>query len=297
MSIGRFLMYLALMSALAPSAFAEVSIRSMNYPAWVERGEERVPVAPGDRLQAGDVLQTGDSGRVWLQVRGGHVIKLGQATRLAFGRADYRGEGEDAVFIADFNLLQGVFRYTSGFFVLEPPARNELEFTIGTGIVEVDSADVLVRAADDVDQLILAEGRIAIIEPGQPAVIMDEPSSRYRKARARSEGTVDRIDAATLENLRAESELDSSLGIAKVTGLKVLVLRSLANPGRAEQEVARLQQAGYAARARIVEIDGVAYTRVQLEGLASRAEAENLQRALIEAGLIDDAWIDVKNHQ
>ena len=64
-----------------------------------------------------------------------------------------------------------------------------LEFTIGTGIVEVDSADVLVQAADDVDQLILAEGRIAIIEPGQSAVIMDEPSSRYRKARARSAGS------------------------------------------------------------------------------------------------------------
>ena len=293
MSIGRILILLALLAGIAPAALAEVSIRSMNFPAWVERGELRVPVAPGDSLQVGDILQTGDNGRVWLQVKGGQVIKLGQASRIALERADYRGEGDDAVFVAGFNLLNGVFRYTSRFFILQRAARLEVDFRIGSSTIELDSADVYARAGNNEGQVLLLDGRIAITSPGQPAVILDEPLSHFNTAKKNSAGSIERLDAAIVESLSAETDLDASLGVAKTTGLKVLVLRSFANPSRADAEVARLQQSGYAARARAVEINGAPYTRVQLEGLESRAAAANLRRWLIDTGLIEDAWIDV----
>jgi len=294
MTIGRILIHVVLLVAVSPAALSDVSVRSMNYPAWVERGELRVPVAPGDQLQVGDVVHTGDSGGVWLQVKGGNVIKLGQAARLAIEQTGYRGEGDDAVFVAAFNLLHGAFHFTSRFFILQPSAKHELDFKIGAVTVELDSSDVYAHAAGGEDSVILIEGRIEITSPGHTATIMDTPLTRYRKAETDSVGQVDRIDRAMAENLGADTELDSSLGIAKVTGLKVLVLRSLSNPARVEAEITRLQQAGYAARARIVELDGVSYTRIQLEGLAHLVAAANLRHSMIEAGLIEDAWIDVK---
>ena len=69
------------------------------------------------------------------------------------------------------------------------------------------------------------------------------------------------------------------------------MLQSLSDSGNIDAALKRYHDAGYAARARAIEVNGQTYTRIQLEGLIHLESANNLRRALIESGLIDDAWI------
>ena len=78
---------LAASLAISPGVSAALAVDSLNFPAWVEREAHSIPLAPGDRLVAGDVVTTGRSGRVWLEAEDGSVIKLGQDTRFVVDRA------------------------------------------------------------------------------------------------------------------------------------------------------------------------------------------------------------------
>jgi len=291
MKTVRSLIHVVLLIAVSPSALAVVSVGSLNYPVWAERGEQRVPLAPGDRLQTGDVVQTGANGRVWLQVEGGNAIKLGQGARFAIERADLRGSGDDATLRATFNLLQGAFRFTSRFFELQPQVRHELVFKVGAVKLRADGRDLWGRSADEADFLVLLEGRAEVTPAGQSAILMDKPSTVFRKMQGLPAEPVTSISPAKVEDLVAQTELEPSLGIARMTGNYVLVLQSLSSDALVEAELDRLRQAGYAVQARVVDVNGKSYTRIQLEGLAYRAAAQNLRRRMIDAGLIEDAWI------
>ncbi|MEM7564717.1 MAG: hypothetical protein AAF353_16955, partial [Pseudomonadota bacterium] len=97
------------------TAIAAVSVDSMNYPVWVERGAQITALAPGDDLREGDVVQTGERGRIWLQVEEGSVIKLGEQTRFVVKRAEFQEESQQTVLDAGFDILKGAFRFTSQF--------------------------------------------------------------------------------------------------------------------------------------------------------------------------------------
>jgi hypothetical protein len=97
-------------------ASTAMSVNSLNYPVWIERGSYNLPLAPGDRLQDGDIVQTGATGRVWLEVEDGSVIKLGRDTRFTIDRTDFREVDNVTVFEAAFNIMKGAFRFTEGFF-------------------------------------------------------------------------------------------------------------------------------------------------------------------------------------
>lgn len=94
-----------------------------------------------------------------------------------------------------------------------------------------------------------------------------------------------------VESLAAETELDASVGIARASGVYSLVLQSNSNPANAEAALKRFHKAGYVVQARLEEVTGKSYTRIQLRGLIHLESANNLRQVMISGGLIDDAWI------
>ena len=94
---------------LSSNAKAVVSVNSLNFPVWVERGEQLEPLAPGDKLLVGDVVQTGSKGRVWLSIEDGSVVKLGQETRFVVNQAKFQSEENETILEAGFNVLKGAF--------------------------------------------------------------------------------------------------------------------------------------------------------------------------------------------
>lgn len=287
----RYLLSFLFFAILSPSVFADVSVDSVNFPVWVERGERRMPVAPGDRLLAGDVIQTGKRGRVWLSVEEGSVIKLGQDTRFAIERTGFREDDNETLYDAAFNVLKGAFRFTSGFFNALRPAKHRVDFQVGAVTAGVRGTDIWGRSADDEDFVALLEGRIEVSSAGDPPTSMDTPLTLYRKASGQAADPVAPVDVAVVASLAPETELNADVGIANRSGRYNLVLQSLQDESNVAGGLERFRSAGYPVVAREVEIEDSRYTRIQLEGLADREAAANLRRTLNESISVEDAWI------
>ena len=144
---GRFLLIviLALMPLMASAA---MWVNSLNYPVWIERGSNIRPLAPGDRLQDGDIVQTGAAGRVWLEVEDGSVIKLGRDTRFSIDRADFREVDNVTVLEAAFVVMRGAFRFTREFFWVQQLTTHRVEFQVGTISAAIQGTDVWGRSGE-----------------------------------------------------------------------------------------------------------------------------------------------------
>jgi hypothetical protein len=289
-SIRKFLLVfiLALMPLMASAA---MWVNSLNYPVWIERGSNTLPLAPGDRLQDGDIVQTGATGRVWLEVEDGSVIKLGRDTRFSIDRVDFREVDNVSVFEAAFDVMKGAFRFTRGFFSVQQPATHRVEFQVGAISANIQGTDVWGRSGEHEDIVALFEGRVEVTSAGQDPVVMDQAMTLFRKANSEPDAPVAVVDAVVVESLTSETELDASAGIARAGGVYSLVLQSNSNPAHADAALKRFHDAGYAVLARLVEVSGKFYTRIQLSGLIHLESANNLRQAMISEGLIDDAWI------
>jgi len=71
---------LALASLLAfhaPAHAQPAVVEAVQYPAWLERGGNAVPLTPGTALQSRDRLRTGANARVQLKLPEGSAVKLG----------------------------------------------------------------------------------------------------------------------------------------------------------------------------------------------------------------------------
>ena len=289
-SIRRFL--LVFMLALVPlMASAAMSVNSLNYPVWIERDSKSLPLAPGDRLQDGDIVQTGAAGRVWLEVDDGSVIKLGRDTRLRIDRADFQEADSITVLEANFDVMQGAFRFTRAYFSKQQPATHRIDFQVGAIAVDIQSTDIWGRAGEYEDMLVLFGGRVEVASAGQDSVVMDRAMTFLRKANGEAYDPVTVVDAVVVESLTSETELDAAAGIARASGIYSLVLQSNSNPAHTDAALKRFHDAGYAVQVRFVEVNGKSYTRIQLSGLIHLESANNLRQAMISEGLIDDAWI------
>lgn len=283
------LFFLGLASSMAS---ATVSVYGLNYPVWVERGSKSLPLAPGDLLRVGDIVQTGATGRVWLETGDGSVIKLGQGTRFRIDRAAIRKSDNTNVLEAAFNVLKGAFRFTSRFFTVQQPTTQRVDFQVGTITAGIRGTDIWGRSAGDEDFVALLEGRVEVASANRDPVVMNQALTLYRKANGVPADPVARVDAAVADRLKAETELDASAGIARASGVYSLVLQSYSDPGNVDEALKRFRDAGYAVKARVVDVDGKSYTRLQLGGLIHLESANNLRQALIDAGLVEDAWIN-----
>lgn len=59
------------------SSSAAARLLAVNGEAWLRQGGEHLPLATGNALAAGDVLETGAATTVQLQLASGHVLALG----------------------------------------------------------------------------------------------------------------------------------------------------------------------------------------------------------------------------
>ncbi len=83
-------------------------VEAVQYPAWLERGGQAVPLVPGVELQGADSLRTGANARARLRLSDGSTVKLGENARFELERA------QDVGFLrASLRVVGGAFRYTT----------------------------------------------------------------------------------------------------------------------------------------------------------------------------------------
>jgi len=268
-----------------------ISIDSLNYPVWIERENKIIPLAPGDQLNEGDLIKTGSSGRAWLSMQDGSVIKLGQDVDFKIKSAAYAQQANNSVLKAALDVVKGAFRFTTSFFSPKRKTAHQVNIKIGAITAGLRSTDIWGRASDEEDFVALLDGSINISAEGQDSAILSAPLSLYVKKRHRPAEPISSVDLATVQILGAETELSEELGIARIDGEFEIVLMSFNNPDNASRALKRFHLAGYAVEAMKVETHGIKYTRIVLKGLISNQAATNLFKRMEKEFSLQNYWI------
>ena len=273
---ARFgLLILGLFTALTAAAAPNAVVEAVLAPAWVERGERRLPLAPGMQLENRDRVLTGKGARAVIQLADGSAVKFGENVNAAVNAMK---QEENGVFRAALDVSQGAFRVTTD---ISQRFQHQRAINIRAGTVTVGlrGTDVWGRANEERDFVCLLEGRIAVSHPlGEPGELI-EPLRAYGADKGQAPGAVATVDKAQWAAWALETELKHGVGTQQRGGRWALSFGRLDKDGALTLHD-QLSAAGYAGRIRPVRRpDGYLY-ELRLEQLLSEYEAQSLTKKL-----------------
>jgi len=269
-------------AAAAPAAY----IDGMQMPAWVERtvlgSVRRAPLAPGVELKSGDEVRTGAGARLYIKLAEGSTVKLGEnaSLRLAEVVPDRGG-----FFAAAMNVLEGAFRFTTD--VLAKPRPRDVTIRVANVTAGIRGTDLWGKSGADKQIVCLIEGRIEVGAPGEAPVSMDQPRQFYQREQGKTQ-PVGFVEPAQLMKWAAETEIAEGAGAARPDGQWRVTLARARTQAAALELYERLRDAGYPARLYPMRSGERRQYLVQIERLASRADAEALVGALRGMAGVDD---------
>ena len=257
------LLFATLLAAAGAAAQTGV-VEAVQYPAWLERGGNAVPLTPGTQLEARDTLRTGPNARVRMRLAEGSAVKLGENAQFVIERAENRG-----LFTAALSVIAGAFRFTTD--VLAPKRKREVGIKVKNVTVGVRGTDLWGKSTPDRDWVVLLEGRISVGSEGHPPVTLDKPLDLYQRPRDAGP-EVTRADEKVVQQWAAETEMSEDGAEANAAGRWRMVAAVHPTRDAARAMVRTLRAAGYPAE--IVPKDG--YFIVQVPGLAGEKQARAL---------------------
>jgi hypothetical protein len=258
---------LALLFAAAAASAAPAVVEAVQYPAWLERGGNAVPLTPGTALQAQDRLRTGANARVQLKLSEGSAVKLGENAQFVFDTVDDRG-----LFRATLSVLAGAFRFTTDAF--RKGQKRDVAIKVKNVTAGIRGTDVWGKSTGERDLVCLLEGKISVGSEGHPTVTLDQPLDFYQKPRD-GDPSVAKVDEKQIAEWARETEIAKDGPAARVGGKWAV----RAATGRSRDEALALNRALRAAGypSEVVVREG---HTVQVGGLAGEDEARALMANL-----------------
>ena len=256
---------LGAMLACGP-ALAQTTVEAVQYPAWLERGGQAVPLLPGTTLQPQDSLRTGGNARVQLRLAEGSAVKLGENAKLVIERAEERG----GIFRGALSVLAGAFRFTS-----EQVRKREIAIKVKNVTAGIRGTDLWGKSTDQRDLVCLLEGSISVGSEGHPTVTLDQPLDFYQKPRD-GEPSVAKVDEKQIAIWAQETEISPEGPAARVGGGWRVLAGVFPKRDEALALARLLRSSGYPA-----EVSGKDFRfSVHVPGLAGEAEARALMSSL-----------------
>lgn len=269
------LLVLGLFTALTAAAAPNAVVEAVLAPAWVERGERRLPLAPGMQLENRDRVLTGKGARAVIQLADGSAVKFGENVNAAVNAMK---QGENGVFRAALDVSQGAFRVTTDI-AQKFQRQRAINIRAGTITIGLRGTDVWGRADEERDFVCLLEGRIVVSHPrGEPGELI-EPLRSYGADKGQAPSAVATVDKVQWAAWALETELKHGVGTQQRGGRWALSFGRLDKDGALTLHD-QLSAAGYAGRIRPVHRpDGYLY-ELRLEQLLSEYEAQSLTKKL-----------------
>lgn len=147
-----------------------IVVDSVQATAQVERDGKLTPLTVNYALQRGDYITTDAEGRVTVRLPDGSLARIGHKSRVKIDNLIIPARASEPM-SANFSVLQGVFRYTSG----ESNAKRAVEIKVGNAITAgIRGTDLMVNAAKDKDWVCLISGKIQV-NAGEISEVLDEP--------------------------------------------------------------------------------------------------------------------------
>jgi len=255
----------------------EAVVEAVQMPAWVERGTDKIPLAPGMALRDRDHVRTGDNARIVLRMAEGSTVKLGEKGMLLLD--NMRMQPKENVFAATMKVFEGAFRFTTNVLV-KYRGRREVEVTLSAVTAGIRGTDLWGKAAADRDIVCLIEGAIEVRRGADPPFTMDQPLSFYIAPKDKPALPVAPVPKEQLEQWSAETEIHAGRGAARRGGKWKVVLATVETQQEALKIYDAVRAAGYAAEIRPQGAAGKRTYDVRLSQLPSKAEAQVLADAL-----------------
>ena len=259
----------AALLALVPAAPAQpVVVEAVQYPAWLERGGNAVPLTPGLQLESRDRLRTGANARVQLKLAEGSAVKLGENAQFVIERVEDRG-----IFRAALSVVAGAFRYTTG--IHGQGRARDVGVKVKNVTVGIRGTDLWGKSTPDRDWVVLLEGKISVGSEGNPTVTLAQPLDWYQKPRDAAP-EISRADPKLVEEWARETELSGDGAAARAGGRWRMVAAAKPKRDDAIALSRRLRRAGYPSE--VVAKEG--YFIVQVPNLAGEAQARALMSSV-----------------
>lgn len=253
--------------SLSALALPPAVVERVQAPAWVDRGERTLPLAPGFELKSDDVVRTGPGARVYLTLAEGSTVKLGESARFTLYSRSLHPE---RMFKGALDIAVGAFRFTTDA-LRRGRSQRDISIRVVTATIGIRGTDVWGRADKDRDLVALIEGHIELNRAGQSLQLL--PMS-YMDAPRGAAAEIKPLDLARLSVLARETEIEAGAGATYRSGKWGLQLGEYATQSEALDRYDALRQAGFAAviRPRSAEGGGWRYL-LRLTGFASEQEA------------------------
>lgn len=258
--------------AVAPHAVVD----AVQAPAWVERGERRIPLTPGMQLENRDRVLTGHGARAIVQLADGSAVKLGENVTVAVNAMK---QDPQSGFSAALDVAKGAFRLTTDIF-RKFQTQRAINVRTGTVTIGIRGTDLWGRSNDEKDFVCLIEGKISVSHPQGEPTELNEPLQYYGADKGQAPGPVASVDKAQLAIWSMETELQDFAGKQQAGGQWYL------NFGRQDKDGVlalhdQLSTAGYASRIKPVRAAGGYLYELRLDQLVSEGEAQALSNRLV----------------
>jgi ferric-dicitrate binding protein FerR (iron transport regulator) len=258
----------ALALAAGTAAAEKATVSAVQYPAWLERGGNSVPLTPGTRLEGNDKLRTGTNARVQLRLGEGSTVRLGENAQFVIESVEDRG-----IFRAALSVLTGAFRFTTD--ALRKSQGRDIQIKVKNVTAGIRGTDLWGKSTGERDLVCLLEGKISVGAEGHPTVTLDQPLDFYQKPRD-GEPAVAKVDEKQVAIWAQETEISKDGPAARGDGKWSVTAGKFQTRDEALRMNRVLRASGYPA---VVGKSGE-YPAVIVRGLAGEAEARALMANL-----------------
>jgi len=267
--------FLLVLVAISVQAEPDAQVQAVQMPAWLQRGENQVPLRVGSELRNGDMLITGANARIYVHTADGSTVKLGENATLKLEGLSQQS-AEQSLFSALLNVAKGAFRFTTS--SLAKLKARAVTVKVAGATVGIRGTDVWGKDGSDQGVVCLIEGKISVIGADNSDFVMDQPLSFYKMPKDAAPLPVAPVDPEQLKKWAAETEIAQPA--SQTGGVWKVDLLTLPNQSSALAAYDQWRAAGYDVRMLPVANEGNwAYT-LRIVQLPSRAEAQKLAEQL-----------------
>lgn len=171
--------------------------------AAFERDGQQLPLVVNQSLFSGDYITTSSDGRLLIRFMDNTTARVGSGARVKMERLQ-PNETRDGSLSASFDVLKGMFRYSSGAGSI---GRHEIDIKVGRSITAgIRGTDVFVKAADDKDLVCLIEGQVQV-RSGEVSALLDERRQFFVVKQGQAPEAIDFLDEKTFNKWLRDTEV------------------------------------------------------------------------------------------
>ena len=232
-----FLMVLTVVGVTTVYAAPVALVEELQMPAWLERGQQRMPLQAGMPFKELDTLETGEADRLVALFADGSLLEVGERTRISIKRLSATVEAASTTFQAFLDVAKGSF-HCAGHDTVRTTYRD-VGVRISSIVIGIrQAADICGQSNVQAELVCLIDGTIAVEHPTLDSFVMDKPRTVFVAPKAGKPRPIAPVDPEMFRAWIAATELITEHGITVPEGGWIVQLAAV-DDERAARALAR----------------------------------------------------------